>query len=80
VRWPFLAHHPSRDAIAGLAQLDGFRQYSPDQKVFNDAMTSFSAAVIPAALEAYSFEGIDTLVDVAGGHGDDARPSLRRES
>ena len=25
---------------------------------------------MPAALEAYDFSGIDTLVDVAGGHGE----------
>ena len=32
-------------------------------------MTGFSAGVVPAALEAYDFSGIDVLVDVAGGHG-----------
>ena len=36
---------------------------------FNNAMTAFSASVIPAVLEAYDFSGINTLVDVAGGHG-----------
>jgi hypothetical protein len=36
---------------------------------FNDAMTSFSANVAPAAVQAYDFSGIATLVDVAGGHG-----------
>lgn len=38
-------------------------------KIFDDAMTGFSAVVIPAVLEAYDFSGIGTLVDVAGGHG-----------
>ena len=38
-------------------------------EVFNNAMTAFSAFIIPAALDAYDFSGIDTLVDVAGGHG-----------
>jgi hypothetical protein len=32
-------------------------------------MTSFSAMVVPATLKAYDFSGIETLVDVAGGHG-----------
>lgn len=42
----------------------------PDRaKVFNDAMTNFSAPVIPAVLEVYDFSGIDTLADIAGGHG-----------
>jgi len=36
---------------------------------FNEAMTSISAGLAPAVLDAYSFEGIDTLMDVAGGHG-----------
>jgi len=36
---------------------------------FNEAMTSISAALAPAVLDAYSFDGIATLMDVAGGHG-----------
>jgi hypothetical protein len=36
---------------------------------FNEAMTSFSALVIPAVLETYDFSGLGTLCDVAGGHG-----------
>jgi hypothetical protein len=38
-------------------------------QIFNDAMTGFSAVVVPAVLEAYDFSGIKTLVDIAGGHG-----------
>ena len=39
--------------------------------IFNDAMTEFSAVVIPAALEAYDFGYLNgkTLADIAGGHG-----------
>ncbi len=37
--------------------------------VFNDAMTAFSAADGPAIAGAYSFDGIDRLVDIGGGHG-----------
>ncbi len=39
--------------------------------IFNDAMTDFSAVVIPAALEAYDFGYLNgkTLIDIAGGHG-----------
>ncbi len=36
---------------------------------FNAAMTSISARMMPAILEAYDFSSINTLVDVAGGHG-----------
>jgi hypothetical protein len=38
-------------------------------QVFNNAMTTFSALVIPAVLEAYDFSGIGTIADIAGGHG-----------
>lgn len=36
---------------------------------FNEAMTSISASLAPAVLDAYSLDGIGTLMDVAGGHG-----------
>jgi hypothetical protein len=48
---------------------DYFRDNPEQSEVFNNAMTAFSAFVIPAALEAYDFSGIRTLVDIAGGHG-----------
>ncbi len=38
-------------------------------KVFNDAMTAFSAAMGPAIAEACDLSGIDQLVDLGGGHG-----------
>jgi len=37
--------------------------------VFNHAMTDLSRLDSPGVAEAYSFEGIGTLMDVAGGHG-----------
>jgi hypothetical protein len=44
---------------------------NPDYSaVFNDAMTALSAPVAGAAIEAYDFSAIGTLVDVAGGHGE----------
>src|SRR4051812_299910 len=48
---------------------DYFAANAPEARVFDDAMTAFSAAVIPAVLATYDFSGINTLVDVAGGHG-----------
>jgi len=36
---------------------------------FNRTMTEMSAGVAPAVVEAYDFSGIDTLADIAGGHG-----------
>ena len=40
-----------------------------ESESFNNAMTSFSATIVPAVLDAYDFSGIGVLVDVAGGHG-----------
>ena len=37
--------------------------------IFNNAMSSFSASVAPAAMKVYDFSGVHTLVDVGGGHG-----------
>lgn len=48
-------------------------EYLPDDPAesaaFNSAMTCMSEFVTPAVLEAYDFAGINTLMDVAGGHG-----------
>jgi len=44
-------------------------QHPADNAVFNAAMTGLSALETTAVVAAYDFAGIDTLVDVAGGHG-----------
>ena len=52
-------------------------------KIFDQAMSSFSTVAVKAVTDAYDFEGIETLVDIAGGHGRlltgilDANPSMR---
>ncbi len=47
-----------------------YREQHPDSNaIFNAAMTSLSGRDIPAILAAYDFTSIQTLVDVAGGHG-----------
>jgi len=46
-----------------------FEQNRHDAEIFNDAMTSFSAAEIGPLLASYDFSGIRKLMDVAGGHG-----------
>ncbi len=38
-------------------------------RIFDRAMTSFSGVATKAVLEAYDFSGIETLIDIAGGHG-----------
>ncbi|HKR60008.1 MAG TPA: methyltransferase [Pyrinomonadaceae bacterium] len=40
-----------------------------EAKAFHDAMTSLSAGAAMAVVNAFDFSGINTLVDVGGGHG-----------
>jgi hypothetical protein len=61
---------PSGDKAVGMPVFEYFAQHPEYSQVFNDAMTSMSAPVAGAAIEAYDFSGIGTLVDVAGGHGE----------
>ncbi len=60
---------PAVEKVAGLPIFEYLPRDPELSEIFNNAMTTFSDVVIPAALEAYDFSGIDLLVDVAGGHG-----------
>ena len=60
---------PAVEQVVGMPAFEYFGKDRELSEIFNNAMTSFSAIVVPAALEAYDFSGIGTLVDVAGGHG-----------
>jgi hypothetical protein len=69
---------PAAEKVAGMPVFEYFAKNPELAARFNDGMTSMSAAVIPAALEAYDFSGIGTLVDVAGGHGQVLTSVLRQ--
>ncbi|MCU1283876.1 MAG: methyltransferase [Acidobacteriales bacterium] len=62
---------PAVEHVHGMPVFELFAdpKYKEESVVFNAAMTSFSAVVVPAVLEVYDFSGIGTLMDVAGGHG-----------
>jgi len=60
---------PAAEKVFGMAVFEYFAAHPELSEIFNNGMTSFSAAIIPTVLEAYDFSGITTLVDVAGGHG-----------
>ena len=60
---------PAADKAVGMPVFEYFTRDPELSEIFNNAMTAFSALVVPAALQAYDFSGIQTLVDVAGGHG-----------
>jgi O-methyltransferase len=70
------------EKLYGLPCFDYIAQNKEVNDVFNDAMTEFSANVIPAVLEAYDFGGLSgkTLVDIAGGHGKVLTEILKKHS
>ena len=53
----------------GTTAFEFFHQDADAASVFNSAMTSHSANGANAVVQAYSFAGMQKLVDVAGGHG-----------
>jgi hypothetical protein len=55
--------------VTGLEAFEYFKQNPAEDKVFNAAMTAFSAQFAPAVLEVYDFGGLGTLADIGGGHG-----------
>jgi O-methyltransferase domain len=60
---------PTLQKIYGKPAFELFRENPDMAEVFNDAMTEMSMMDSPAVAGAYAFEGIHSLVDVAGGHG-----------
>ena len=60
---------PAAEKTVGMKVFEYFPTDPDLSERFNNAMTALSAVVIDAALEAYDFGGIGTLVDIAGGHG-----------
>jgi hypothetical protein len=55
--------------LTGMPVFAFFEQDVKESRLFNDAMTSLSAAVMPAVLNAFDFSDAGVLADVAGGHG-----------
>jgi len=60
---------PAMDQIYGAQVFEYFQQNPAEGQIFNDAMTDISRIDSPAVAAAYNFEGIQSLVDVGGGHG-----------
>jgi hypothetical protein len=55
--------------IYGAHIFEFLKQNPVEGQIFNDAMTQISMIDSPAVAEAYNFDGIRSIVDVAGGHG-----------
>ena len=75
--------HPAWAQAHGDDVFEYFRKNPEAGAIFNRAMSSFSGPATKAVLEAYDFGGIETLIDIAGGHGRlisgilEAYPSMR---
>jgi hypothetical protein len=69
---------PAADVTLGIPIFKYFADHPEYSDIFNNAMTTMSAAIVPAVLDAYDFSGIGTLVDVAGGHGEVLTSILRK--
>jgi O-methyltransferase domain len=57
------------EKIYGAHIFDFLKQHPSEGQIFHDAMTELSMIDGPAVADAYNFEGIHSIVDVAGGHG-----------
>jgi len=60
---------PAFDHVFNASVFEHFSRNPEVASVFDDAMTSISAMEARAASDAYDFKGVETLMDVAGGHG-----------
>lgn len=57
------------DQVYGMPIFQYLTQHPDEAQIFDDTMTELSAIDGPAVTDAYSFDGIRSIVDVAGGHG-----------
>lgn len=60
---------PAMETTVGMPPFEYLSRNLEYAAVFNAAMTTLSAAIVPAVLDAYDFTDVRVLVDVAGGHG-----------
>jgi hypothetical protein len=61
---------PAAEKTVGMPLFEYLSKHPDYSKIFNDAMTSLSAPVAGAAIEAYNFSRFPLIVDVAGGQGE----------
>ena len=60
---------PAVDYIYGKPAFAAINDHPEVAYDFNTAMTCLSNGIAPAVLDVYDFSGINTLMDIAGGHG-----------
>jgi 2-polyprenyl-3-methyl-5-hydroxy-6-metoxy-1,4-benzoquinol methylase len=57
------------DQVYGMPIFKYLEQHPDEAQFFNQAMTDLSTIDSPAVADAYSFAGMQSIVDVGGGHG-----------
>ncbi|MEJ2085929.1 MAG: methyltransferase, partial [Acidobacteriota bacterium] len=72
--WEQIVHtvrtgEPAWEHVHGTSIFEYFGQHPEAGQIFDQAMTSLSAAEAPAILDAYDFSGIRKLADIGGGQG-----------
>ena len=60
---------PASIKVHGMDDFEYLRQHPDQARIFDDAMTSMSAAIGPAVAAAYDFGRWGSLMDVGGGNG-----------
>ncbi len=60
---------PAVEQVYGKPAFEAIESMPDVAHDFNTGMTCLSRQLAPAVLDVYDFSGIDTLMDVAGGHG-----------
>jgi hypothetical protein len=60
---------PAFDRTFGASYFDYLARSPEADAIFNAAMTGWTTQVAEAVIAAYDFSGVDTVVDVGGGHG-----------
>jgi hypothetical protein len=60
---------PAIEEVYGKPVFEYLQEHREAAQIFNEGMTAISTIDSPPVADAYSFEGIHSLVDVAGGHG-----------
>ena len=72
--WGELLHSVRTGGIAfdkafGMPVWEFFAKHPENAKIFNDAMSGMTAQADQALHAAYDFAGVNTIVDIGGGHG-----------
>jgi hypothetical protein len=67
--WSLRTGQPGFDRVYGMSMFEHHSGNAEAGELFNNAMASHTSRETAAIVAAYDFDGLGTVVDVAGGHG-----------